>query len=475
MNTRLSFCLVDAVAFWESKVVWNVFHVLAVLLGLCCCCCCCCLLLVRRSPPPSSTRTKPQQNLQQGKVGVVEAQAKNKKRQICKCPFSKESSFVADKAPKEEEDDGDDDENLSSCRSFPGLRWLAAGLSGQDQPGHLRAQLHRFGNNNNNNNHSNLLPPQQSFLWRDDDPNVWATELALKTRAYNDPWRHPHVFVMQADSRDAQQETLELFLAYLPQQYPDIYEYDKEKDSITVHLPQTSINTAQNHSNKTEMTYFLKDWKQRPLELCARIVQEDLVLMRKEATDMAYFMAAAAVVFSFDQLPQRLGQSTNFIHAPVPGFQQHLSKVLYHAFKNIVVEKPLWRNNWTICASDRIDNPSDSDGAQQQQLPNVRDRFLKIEYQTIRRLPRHTDYLLFTVHTFLHPVSALEHVPPRAAQTLAASMRGMAQLSTETLEYRGLESRETLQVMLDYLDSIGGARDKQQQQQQQESKGTEPT
>mmetsp|Transcript_31262 Transcript_31262/g.56656 ORF Transcript_31262/g.56656 Transcript_31262/m.56656 type:complete len:87 (+) Transcript_31262:37-297(+) len=79
-------------------------------------------------------------------------------------------------------------------------------------------------------------------------------------------------------------------MAYLPQRYPEKYTYAKQSNTITVHV------------TPRPMIFCLTDWKDRPLEFCERIVQEDSVLMRETPT--SFDMAAAAVVFSFNDLPQ---------------------------------------------------------------------------------------------------------------------------------------------------------------------------
>lgn len=372
-----------------------------------------------------------------------------KQRDIMVCPFSNESTFVMQTdVPKEESDHSSSSSSpldlFETWRDHLGIRWLAAGISGQDQPGYLRAQLRRL-------NHP------RHFLLQD-----WhlEEELALKETAFRE--RYHSKFVMESDSSclDAQRETLELFMAYLPRHYPNTYHYDRESHSITVTT-----------SNVQQRSFRLDDYRDRPLELCARIVQEDLVLLRRhhhdndggEGASSSYNMAAAAVVFSFNELPERLGQTTNFIHAPVPGFERHLAKVVDLTFKNLQVDKPLWRNNWSLVPSDRIDEPSDNSthGSELQaflsdQTGGIRERFLKVEYQTIRRLPRNSNYLLFTVRTFVDPMSALleESVPAKAAATLAASIRGM---TSSSLKYRGIESEAIRKDALDYLDSISSS------------------
>ena len=82
---------------------------------------------------------------------------------------------------------------------------------------------------------------------------------------------------------------------------------------------------------------------------------------------------------------------------------------------------------------------------------DVKAMFLRVEYQTIRRLPR-TRYLLFTVKTMVDSISGLEEVTPKAAQCLAASIRGM---SRAMRSYNGISGDVTCDAVLSYLDSIG--------------------
>jgi len=114
-----------------------------------------------------------------------------------------------------------------------------------------------------------------------------------KRKVLDCPDQYHPVFVAKISSLYARRECLELFLDYLPRRYPDLYRYNEDSKSIIV----TAIQ--------------LEDyWDTNPLELCARIVQEDLVLMRSDCqvSDkiIPYFMAAAAVVYSFDQLKEKL-------------------------------------------------------------------------------------------------------------------------------------------------------------------------
>jgi len=348
-----------------------------------------------------------------------------------KCPFSTENNFVQELAEHLPPSPLD---LFGAWKDHLACRWLAAGLSGQDTAGVLRAGLKR-------------LRHADHFLVQDDK---FREELLLKKKNLDDPNKKKIKLVMEPDSLEAQNEMLELFMAVLPEQYPELYTYDATNHSITVHPIDT--------------TFYINDWAHCPLELCERIVQEDLILMRPgppqpgSKQDDGYYMAAAAVIFSFSELQEKLGQPVEFIHAPVPGYEQHLRKTMNLMFQKLKVEQPLWRNNWGLALNGVLDQPLyGSEWNQQartmQGEEDVTDLFLKVEYQTIRRLPR-TNYLLFTVKTMVDTVSGLEHVPPEAARCLARSIRGM---SPAMHTYKGIANQATCQTLLQYLDKVGGA------------------
>jgi hypothetical protein len=352
------------------------------------------------------------------------------------CPYSKDSAFIVEAAEHLKETPLDmfaDWATTTDSKKPLAARWLAAGLSGQDTPRLLRAGLKRLRN-------------AKHFLVV--EPHRIQEELLLKKKALDDPKRNKVVFVAEKDSLEAQRECLELLVDYLPKRYPDLYQYHPENKTIFV--------------QSLETTFCVKDWwETRPLELCERIVQEDLILMRPGAPvsdkgHESYFMAAAAVVFSFGELVEKLGQPAEIIHAPVPGFEKHLRKTLNMSFSRLTPEQPLWRNNWGIAPSGSLDEPLyGSTTAQEERsfadisLEEIKAKFLKVEYQTIRRLPR-TKYLLFTVKTMVDPLDSLQRVP-EAAVCLAHSIRGM---SPGMRAYKGIQDDATALAVLAYLDSI---------------------
>jgi hypothetical protein len=217
---------------------------------------------------------------------IAKKGTKKKERQMI-CPFSADTDFLVETAEHLDPTPLDLFEDWSSPTSDMPLaaRWLAAGLSGQETPGILRAGLKRLRN---------------SKFFLVEEPHRIAHELQLKKQALDDPVKHDIMIVAEPDSVPAQQECLDLFVSYLPVRYPDLYTFDKTANSIYV--------------KPIDETFSLDDWKHAPLELCNRIVQEDFCLVRAaDDTKESYVMAAAAVVFSFQELSKKLGQSMEFM------------------------------------------------------------------------------------------------------------------------------------------------------------------
>jgi hypothetical protein len=72
-------------------------------------------------------------------------------------------------------------------------------------------------------------------------------------------------------------------------------------------------------------------------------MQEDFALLRvsdepgPSPQEAKHVMTAACVVFSFHGLAEKLGTTTLNIHAPVPGFEDQLEKVLNRTFTALQV------------------------------------------------------------------------------------------------------------------------------------------
>jgi hypothetical protein len=216
--------------------------------------------------------------------------------------------------------------------------------------------------------------------------------------------RHGEVFAALSGTEAAGAEVLALLADHLPKRFPTQYPRMNTTIAVAATGELVGIGTPGVH----------------PLETAARLVPEDLCLMR--GTDAGYILAAACVCFpSRWRLADKIGRGLGMIHAPVPGYAGQLGGAVDRFFARITVDKPVWRLNWTIHDSPEPFQPA----AAKRGAPGDfgRDVFLRVERQTLRRLPASGD-VLFTIRTYIRPLGEIAQ-DADVARRLAAAIENL--------------------------------------------------
>ncbi len=252
--------------------------------------------------------------------------------------------------------------------------------------------------------------------------------------------RRAAVFRAEDGTLDAQAETLELLLAYLPAMYPDIY---KVSDGEVTIVP-------------AGLTYKTGEFSDAPLELACRLVQDDLVIMRK--SEAGYRIAAAAVCFpSTWVLADKFSRPISEVHAPVPGFGPgtRTASLIDRIFDNLKAGHPVQRCNWSIYEVPDLHHPfRHSTHTRWTDTANgfFAGTWLRAERQTLTRLPASND-VLFTIQIVVDPVSLLMTHPDRREIALRL-ISHIENLDEQQLAYKGIcEHRD---VVLAELSCLAG-------------------
>lgn len=267
--------------------------------------------------------------------------------------------------------------------------------------------------------------------------NELAPMLAEKARL--DALERDAVFVEEADTRDAQSEVLGLLLDHLLSEHGDVYRQTPEGVAI----------------RGTPQPVAVDDAATPPLLRAARLVADDLLLMRRGPD--GWRLAAGSLSFpSSWSLQEKFGKPMHVIHAPVPGFGAGTrnAELIARMFDKLAQGVERW--NWSVQADDRLAKPAlqhkrGTVRAPRFDVPDpVAAAFLRVERQTLRKLPRTGD-ILFTVRIHLDPMTVLREHPDRTR--LAASLAGQLRaLSPDELDYKGLlPDRDRLAEALDRL------------------------
>jgi hypothetical protein len=164
-----------------------------------------------------------------------------------------------------------------------------------------------------------------------------------------------------------------------------------------------------------------------PLVEAARWVQEDLCVMQK--SDQWRLTAACVCFPSRWNLSEKIGQTLDAIHAPVPGYQQQLSAPTKSVFDRLQPERPFWRLNWTLLDTPALHQPTSRRRAP---VGDLEQWFFRVERQTIRALPA-SKAVLFTIRNYVTPLAELRDEPFFLEHLVAA----IEQAPVETQDYKG--------------------------------------
>ena len=261
------------------------------------------------------------------------------------------------------------------------------------------------------------LKPLSLADWIDVDERLPAY-LREKDRLFRD--RPTEVFAAEPGTDGAQREVLALLADHLPVRFPQVYRRDGDAMRIA---PDTVVALADDP----------------PLLTAARLVQDDLVLMRRG--ESGWRLAAASLSFpSSWSLAEKFGRPIHEVHAPVPGFGggTRNAELIARMFDNLRPDTPVIRWNWSLYGDDRLFHP-DVVGPQERRFgagAQAEHVVLRSERQTLRRLPLSGD-IVFTIKIAVDPLDALER-HSRGPQIAAALIAQLEALTDQQLAYKGM-------------------------------------
>lgn len=184
-------------------------------------------------------------------------------------------------------------------------------------------------------------------------------------------------------------------------------------------------------------------------------MQEDWAVVRAGAAAGDDVVEALHVCFPSHWDPRaKLGDHFAGVHAPVAS-----NAVLLSAHHNIVramVGKgPFLRHAWGIARDARLDHHPEAGGAGAELHPPPpgapEPAYLRVERQTTRGFPE-WGRALFTIRTYVLPLTALARREPAAARALASALRGM---DAGERRYKGLAA--DADALARWLDAAAGA------------------
>ncbi len=240
----------------------------------------------------------------------------------------------------------------------------------------------------------------------------------------------------EAASLASQQEVLERLAQHLVSSQPE--RYKRSGSVMEVMGTQRQVSLAAGDSP--------------PLVRAARLVQDDLALMRNDGS--GHRLVAAVLCFpSGWSLREKFGKKLADVHGPVPGFgpASRNAAVIERIFSNLVPGQPVERLNWAFF--DRPDLFYPHSGHAGASLINESGElagWIRVERQTLCKMPGSGD-VLFTIHNHVDPIDALARHPRRLDLTTSFRTQ-IDRLTPEEIRYKGLN--EVVDVVLAELERL---------------------
>lgn len=241
-------------------------------------------------------------------------------------------------------------------------------------------------------------------------------------------------------------ELLEELASYLPERYPQLYR--RTEVGLDNIVTGESFNVAE------------RPLKEDPMQIAARLVQDDLAIMFERADGQYYLLAGSILLPGFWRLEDKFGMPLAEIHTSgdVPGFKDKLQRGMENFFRRLAPDKPVIRHNYFFQVDDNL-AWSESLGSEDQAGEGghfgwgsavdgrgVEHHRFRSERQTLRRLPR-SGGVVFTIRTYFEKVTEIAQEPGVPGR-LASGVRGWPE---SVDNYKGREKWGA--ALLEFLDA----------------------
>jgi len=263
------------------------------------------------------------------------------------------------------------------------------------------------------------LKPIEGLHWLEVD-NKYVEEMAVKKKLLS--IHRNKVLQASPQSLPAQAEMLECLLENLSKFHAHSFSVSPDKKNLYI--------------KETNESLPLKDKQISPIETASLIVQEDLVLMIPRGNKF-YLEAASLNAPSHWSLVKKFSKSLLDLHEGVPDYKDQIGERVNGIFKKLPVDRILERYNWSIYDNPELYQPAHSKPQVDIHSTDPKDLFLRVERQTIRKLPS-SNSVLFTIRVHVDPLLSIKN----KIDLLIGLEQAILNLSPQMKEYKAINQIE---------------------------------
>lgn len=301
---------------------------------------------------------------------------------------------------------------LQSCSLLSGSRqWLCRVLSRKALPDYAKLTgvpapkpLYNFD--------AARARPYRPFRWEyhqnmslsEFEPNWWIelestylSTIAQRKKLYAD---HGKLIIDELEgSREASRECMEMVIQYICQRYPNQFRYNDWTGVFTNEILHTRVDTTTIH----------------PLIFLLEHVPEDFFIVQEDPLTGLYRMTAGIACSAIGwNISHKIGKPLGEIHDPVPDYKEKMALSVDRYFSKLSCDKPIQRGAWSLEVGEPLffqkDSPKWHHRSRQDPDLLMSDIFLRVDWQTLRRLPR-SRAIVFNFKALFTPITDFRREP----------------------------------------------------------------
>ncbi|CZT16497.1 uncharacterized protein RCC_02340 [Ramularia collo-cygni] len=239
----------------------------------------------------------------------------------------------------------------------------------------------------------------------------------------------------------AAKELMEMCLQFLCARYPHYFQLS-ECNTIFHNL----ILQTQTHLPSTS-----------PFDVLLENIPEDFAIMLRDPSTGSYTFRAGIIMSSLGwTLGSKIGKRLDEVHGPVPDYKARMSASMDRFFAKMPTDKPIQRGSWGIEVGKPLFMPAgpEREGlkAKQKLDRGIEDMHLRVDWQTLRRLPL-SGAVVFNFKALFTPVEEFKdeaYVPTLLLKVLREGKESLMEYKrnwcTEHVVVPALEEYEREQI-----------------------------
>ncbi|KAF8962066.1 hypothetical protein BDZ97DRAFT_1663350 [Flammula alnicola] len=209
-------------------------------------------------------------------------------------------------------------------------------------------------------------------------------------------------------SEPACTELMEMVIQFLCARYPNLFRFDAVSGIFHNGILRTTFDTK----------------AIEPLAFLLHNVPEDFAIMLEDEKTGLYHLRAGIVISAIGwNIGLKVGKPLHEIHEPVPFYEERMKNSMDRYFSKMTCDKPIQRGSWGFEVGQPLylqtnDPHWSARGGQNPDL-DVNNIYLRVDWQTLRRLPK-SRAIVFNFKALFTPLTQFRNEPyiPRLVSTI---------------------------------------------------------